>query len=736
MRIATRLWISAAATGAALVSIVPVIFWTYAADRDAAKNEELAKSIQSNFFGRAAYRDQYFLYREDRLRILWDESKAQSDSLLRLAKYQFRDEADQRAVEQVRRTIEDTSHVFHRVVESTRALKSATVNREVWEELDKRLYSQLLLKAADVRNAIEALQESSARQVKQTRQRLIEVSGALALLLGFIIVINAVQIGALIRRRLAPLHEGANRIANGEIAHRIASEGTDEFSEIAGAINLMMDTLTQRQKTIKQAADYSRSLLEASVDPFVTISADGKITDVNEASVKATGVAREALIGTDFACYFTDPDRAREGYQRVFSKSFVTDYPLAIRSISGRITDVLYNASVYRDEEGMVLGVFAAARDVTERMKAEEALRIAEQRLDLALQYAEVGVWDLDLIHDTAWRTLRHDMIFGYASAPAQWGREIAMRHLVPEDRGGFAHAFEVAFGSGQFFLECRVIHPDQTTHWIQAQGKVIAYVAGRPARMLGTVVDITKQRESKDALEALSGALERSNMELEQFAYVASHDLQEPLRMVVSYVQLLERRLADKLDADTREFMAYAVDGATRMQGMIEDILTYSRVTSKAQPLAPVDSAAALQEALDRLTSSIKKSCAEVDVQPLPSVMADRSQLVQLFQNLISNAIKFCKDRAPRVRVQAVHEPGRWRFSVSDNGIGIAPEYRDQLFVIFRRLHTQREYPGTGIGLAICKRIIERHGGEIGVDSAPGGGAVFWFTIPEEHGP
>ncbi len=489
--------------------------------------------------------------------------------------------------------------------------------------------------------------------------------------------------------------------------------------------------ITQRAKA---AGVYARSLLEASLDPLLTISAGGKITDVNKATEQATGLARVDLIGTDFASYFTDPDQAREGYQRVFARSFVTDYPLAIRHTSGRVTDVLYNASVYRDEAGKVLGVFAAARDVTERKKAEESLRLTEQRLNLGLQYAEMGVWDLDLIHDTAWRSLQHDRIFGYASAPARWGREIAMRHLVPEDREGFAHAFEQAFLSGRFFVECRVRHPDQSLHWIQAQGNVIGYEAGRPARMLGTVIDITKQRHTSEALQTLSQALTRSNTELEQFANVASHDLQEPLRMVVGYVQLLEKRLAGKLDSDSREFMAFAMDGAMRMQGMIEDILAYSRVTTKAQPLAPVDSAAALQQALDRLASSIKESGAEVDVQPLPTVMADRLQLVQLFQNVISNSIKFCKDRAPHVRVQAAHEAGRWRFSVADNGIGIAPEYRAQLFVIFKRLHTQREYPGSGIGLAICKRIIERHGGEIGIDSADGGGTVFWFTLPEEH--
>ena len=238
--------------------------------------------------------------------------------------------------------------------------------------------------------------------------------------------------------------------------------------------------------------------------------------------------------------------------------------------------------------------------------------------------------------------------------------------------------------------------------------------------------------RALNKVLQSYAAELESSNRDLQYFAYVASHDLQEPLRMVVGYVQLLEKRLADKLDQSTREFMGYAVDGALRMQSLIQDILAYSRVSTKGQPLEPVDSAAALKEALDRLASRIAETGAEVDARSLPIVMADRTQLAQLFQNLIGNAIKFCRDHAPQVRVEAAREAGRWRFSVTDNGIGIAPEYRERLFVIFKRLHTQREFPGTGIGLAICKRIIERHGGEIGIGSAPGGGSVFWFTLPE----
>ena len=387
MRIAKRLWLSAAATVTVVVLLLPVLYWNFFVYVETQRNNALVKSIHDNFFERASFRDQYFLHREDRLRLLWDESKMRSDRLLVQARSQFRDEADRKTLERIGRAIDDTALMFHRVVDNTASLNSATGNRNVFEELDKRLYSQLLLKAAELRDAIGVLQDSSSRQVQQAQQRFIAVAGALALLLALVIVLNAVQIGGLIRRRLALLHQGASRVTHGNIEFRIVREGVDEFSEIAGAINLMMDALAQREETIKQAAHYARSLLEASLDPMVTISAEGKITDVNEASVSVTGVTREALIGTDFGDYFTDPMRAREGYQQAFAKGFVTDYPLALRHSSGRITDVLYNASVYRDEQGRVLGVFAAARDVTERKKAESYIQAAS-----VFTYAREGI--------------------------------------------------------------------------------------------------------------------------------------------------------------------------------------------------------------------------------------------------------------------------------------------------------------------------------------------------------
>ncbi|MGH7181418.1 MAG: sensor histidine kinase [Nitrospiraceae bacterium] len=235
----------------------------------------------------------------------------------------------------------------------------------------------------------------------------------------------------------------------------------------------------------------------------------------------------------------------------------------------------------------------------------------------------------------------------------------------------------------------------------------------------------------SRKALEESIAELARSNADLQQFAYVASHDLKEPLRMVASYTQLLARRYKGQLDSDADEFIKYAVDGANRMQWLINDLLAYSRVSVQDKVFEEVDCNRVLEEVLSDLRMAIEESLAVVTHAPLPSVMADRLQLGQLFQNLIGNAIKFHGREHPRVYVSAERRPNEWLFSIRDNGVGLDPEYAERIFVIFQRLHTRDEYPGTGIGLAICKKIVERHGGRIWVVSQTGQGATFHFTLP-----
>lgn len=256
---------------------------------------------------------------------------------------------------------------------------------------------------------------------------------------------------------------------------------------------------------------------------------------------------------------------------------------------------------------------------------------------------------------------------------------------------------------------------------------------------ILAIFKDITEKKileqqrnRAEDALARRAAELARSNAELAQFAYVASHDLQEPLRMVASYTQLLSKRYGDKLDPDARDFIGYAVDGATRMQALIAELLNYSRVGTHGKVFQLSNCEAILERVLAVLKLAVSENSAVVSHDPLPTVMGDEMQLSQLFQNLVANALKFRGHTPPQIHVSAERKENAWQFSVVDNGIGIAPEYAERVFMIFQRLHSRSEYPGTGIGLAICKKIVERHGGRIWVQSQPGSGATFFFTIPD----
>jgi light-regulated signal transduction histidine kinase (bacteriophytochrome) len=232
---------------------------------------------------------------------------------------------------------------------------------------------------------------------------------------------------------------------------------------------------------------------------------------------------------------------------------------------------------------------------------------------------------------------------------------------------------------------------------------------------------------DNRRALEELA----RSNRDLEQFAYVASHDLQEPLRMVAAYTQLLSERYQGKLDENADKYIRYAVDGALRMQTLVRDLLAFSRVGRDGNEPRLVDMNLAVKSAVTNLESTIAETQAKIEYSQLPSVMADLSQFSQLFQNLIGNAIKFRGKDAPRITISAEKKDRQWQFAVADNGIGIDPEYAESIFVIFKRLHTREEYPGSGIGLAICKKVIEQHGGRIWMESQPGQGSTFRFTLP-----
>ncbi len=444
--------------------------------------------------------------------------------------------------------------------------------------------------------------------------QIIVVSGVLMVL---IILFNIYLIRKSVIDPLKALSAGAEKIGAGNFDYVAEIKRDDEVGKMALAFNTMIERLRERTDALRKAKDeleikvqertaelkaasaYNRSLIEASLDPLVTINPQGKITDVNSATEKITGCSAQELIGTDFADYFSEPDNARAGYKLVFQEGLVKNYELAIRHKNGWLTPVIYNASLYRDGDGQVVGVFAAARDITERKRAEEELT--------------------------------------------------------------------------------------------------------------------------------------RSNEDLQQFAYVASHDLQEPLRNVASCLQLLEKEYRDKLDPTADQYIHYSVEGAVRMKALILDLLAYSRVATKGRPPERTDCELVLDLALQNLHSAIAETGAVITRDPLPTILGDGGQLLQVFQNLIGNAIKFRRDEPPQIHMSAAKNKNEWIFSIKDNGIGIESRHLDRIFIIFQRLHKRSQYDGTGMGLAIAKKVVERHGGQIWVESQPGVGTTFYFTIPEK---
>ncbi len=375
--------------------------------------------------------------------------------------------------------------------------------------------------------------------------------------------------------------------------------------------------------------------------------------------------------------------------------------------------------------------------EIDERKQAEQKIERLRIEKELLLNSAGEGIFGLDSDGNHTFVNPVAAEMLGYAIEELLNKHSHAMCHHTKADGSPYP---EDECPIYKAFKDGSVHHVRDEVFWRKDHSSFpVAYTSTpikEDGKLVGAVVtfrDITERKRAEEKLTHAMVELARSNAELEQFAYIASHDLQEPLRMVSSFVQLLEKRYKGKLDQDADDFINYAVDGANRMQRLITDLLAYSRVGSRGKQFKPVSSEVALDRALSNLQVIIKQSGAVVTRDPLPVVMGDDIQLGQLFQNLIGNAIKFCGDRAPYIHISADQQEGEWVFSICDNGIGIEPEYLGRIFLIFQRLHDRKKYPGTGIGLAICKKVVERHGGGIWADSKSGGGSTFYFTIPAQ---
>ena len=496
----------------------------------------------------------------------------------------------------------------------------------------------------------------------------------------------------------------------------------DEQGKPAGMWGIMRD-MTEQKRT-HQEMRVRDSAIASSINAIVITDLEWNLTYVNRSFLQMWGYDDETeVLGKAAVEFWQAQNRAFKALQAVVEGRSWMGELVAVRK-DGSFFNVQVSATAVVDEAGKPICLMGSFVDITESRRIMDAA------------------------------SMRAEYLASIPTPVIVTDQEFNIEYINPAGANAVGKTVRACQGQKCFSLfntedcntpECQVAKAMQTNSVCTSEtiarlpsGDLpISYtgapVKGRRGKIIGGIeymVDISERIRAEEQLKNAVEELERSNAELEQFAYVASHDLQEPLRMVASYTQLLERRYKDKLDADANDFIGYAVGGAKRMHHLLDDLLAYSRVGIRRKPLDPTDCLAVFDAAVSNLDATIRDSGADVTRDALPTVMADEGQLVQLLQNLIDNAIKFRREEPPRVHVSAEQKRNEWVFSVRDNGIGIDPQYFERVFLIFQRLHRE-EYAGTGVGLAIARRIVERHGGRIWPESQSGQGTTVYFTIP-----
>ena len=456
----------------------------------------------------------------------------------------------------------------------------------------------------------------------------------------------------------------------------------------------------------------------------------GKIVSWNAGAERIKGYRADEVVGHNFSCFFSPEDIERGRPEEALRLTAVSgrheEQGMRVRKDGSRFLASI-TLTALRDPAGRLRGFSEFSHDLSERKESEARYRGLLEAAPDAMVVVNVG-GEIVLLNVQAEKQFgyRRDELLGQ-NVKSIIPEGFAER-LIADGARSAADALAQQIGTGTELIGRR---KDDSVFPLEIMLSPLESSEG--ILVTAAIRDITERKKSEEHLVKTVGELKRSNEELQQFAYVSSHDLQEPLRMVASYTQLLAKRYKGRLDSDADEFIAFAVDGCNRMQGLIHDLLAYSRAGTDGKAFCEISAEDALQGALTNLRITIKQSGAVVSHDSLPAIRTDETQLTQVFQNLVGNAIKYRSAELPRVHISATtNGDNEWIFSVRDNGLGIDPQYFERIFILFQRLHGRTEFEGTGIGLAICKKIVERLGGRIWVESQPEKGSTFYFALPE----
>jgi PAS domain S-box-containing protein len=570
----------------------------------------------------------------------------------------------------------------------------------------------------------------------------------LGLLMIILMGLAALLISRQITRPIERLAVAAAKVGAGDLGQRVRVESSDEIGQLGTTFNTMATSLQAttlerdraeaeklRAEAVVSATRTARDMIENMSDPVILAGPDGKIVGFNQATTDLWGYGEE-IIGTlptilvvereASTVFGVIKDALEKGYARNVQHTALTK--------DKREVPILLSVVMLKDIEGKPINIVAVIRDISEIKQTEAALNESLERFRVASGAVSDLVWEWDILSGKLEWYGDIDARLGYNQGEFPrtidaWGKLIHPDDYARVDATLTRHLER----NEPYSAEYRIIRKDGGLLYWYDSGTALRDNSGKPHKMIGAVSDVTGRKLVEVQLNEALVDLQRSNSELEQFAYVASHDLQEPLRMVSSYVQLVEKHYKDKLDEDARDYINFAVAGARRMQNLINDLLEFSRAGTRGKPFKPMASSEALNTALNNLEIAISESSAAITHGKLPLIIGDEGQIVQVFQNLIGNAIKFHGNVTPRIDISAEKKPGEWVFSVKDNGIGIDPQFFDLIFIVFQQLQRE-EYHGTGIGLAVTKKIVQRHGGRIWVESQPDKGSTFYFTIPDRE--